>query len=70
MKAPFGEGGKLGVLPAIFTKKEFWFIVILAGIAVIGFMFLPNILAGMGQALRPITPQIPNASFVPKPTFP
>ena len=70
MKAPFGSETKLGFFSTIVSKKEFWFVVILAGIAVISFMFLPHIFAGMGQALRPITPPIPNATFIPKSTFP
>jgi len=69
MRAPFSEGGRIGVLQSILAKKEFWFLVILAGIAVISLMFLPNILTGMSQALKPITPPALNTT-IPKPTFP
>jgi len=69
MRAPFSEGGRVGLLQSVFAKKEFWFVVILAGIAVISLMFLPNILTGMSQALKPITPPALNATTL-KPTFP
>jgi len=68
MRAPFSEG-RIGVLQSILAKKEFWFLVILAGIAVISLMFLPNIFTGMSHALKPITPPVLNTT-ISKPTFP
>jgi hypothetical protein len=69
MRAPFSSGGGIGFLSTILAKKEFWFIVILTGIAAISLMFFPNLISGMSQALRSATPALPNVT-VPKPTFP
>ena len=68
MKAPFSVPGFSGI-GSLFTKKEFWFLVILLGIAIISLIFLPGMLSSMSQVMRPITP-----SAIPRPnitgTFP
>jgi hypothetical protein len=69
MKAPFSTGGRVSVLSTLLAKKEFWFIIILAGIAAISLMFFPNLIANMIHTLKPVTPTLPNVT-VPKPSFP
>jgi len=62
MKAPFSMGGLTGI-KALFTKKEFWFLIILLGIAVIALVFLPNMLSTVGGVMKPITPQNMTRTF-------
>jgi len=70
MKAPFAVPGLTGIR-ALFTKKEFWFLIILLGIAAIALMFLPNMLSNISQVMRPITPPaIPRPNITGGGTFP
>jgi hypothetical protein len=70
MKAPFAAPGLSGI-KTLLAKKEFWFLIILLGIAAIALIFLPNMLSNISQVMKPITPPaIPRPNITGAGTFP
>jgi len=66
MRAPFFT--PLTGLRAVLARKEFWFLIILLGVAIIALMFLPQMFSTISGVMKVTVPKVPTSPGVT--TFP